>query len=133
MVHREIKEVKSLTLPEVVERLEHRKQMGPLGYEQQSTYEYAQRFSVVDRDVARQVVEKLVSEFGLTEDVAVDMVNVFPEYKSTVKAIISRDRTLSVDDETIGRILSYLQEVREMYSGEKDKKSSKKGKKKNEE
>ena len=69
---------KKLTLPQVQKLLES---MGEenLDQFQRRTFDYVSKFSKVDAEVAEKLVEKLVTEFDLEEEEAVQIINCMPK------------------------------------------------------
>lgn len=77
MSERELSE-KKLTLPQV------KKELAALGEEtldqfQRRTFDYVSKFSKIDEAAVEGLLERLVKEFGLDEDEAVQVVNCAPE------------------------------------------------------
>jgi len=79
---------KMLTLPQVKKLLES---MGEenLDQFQRRTLDYLSKFSKVDVDVAEKLLEKLVSEFGLDEYEAVQIVSCMPKSVEELRVFLT--------------------------------------------
>ena len=53
---------------------------------QRWTYDYVNKFSKIDRKQAQRLVSELVSECGLTEEEAVEVVNILPSSLEEIRA-----------------------------------------------
>jgi len=100
-----------LTIPEVKELLEE------LGFEAGGdffvrAYDYAEKFSKLEAGKARELVEKLVQDFGLTEREAVQLVNCMPETIDELRTFLSGHKVF-ISSETMKAILALLDEYRQ--------------------
>lgn len=103
---------KNLTIPQVKKLLES------LGEEnldqfQRRTLDYASKFSKVDAEVAEKLVEKLVGEFGLEEEEAVQIVNCMPKSIGELKVFIAGGRKI-IETSKLESILNLLDEHRKL-------------------
>jgi DNA-directed RNA polymerase subunit F len=101
---------KNLTLPEV------RKLLESIGEEnldqlQRRTFDYASKFSKVDAEVAESLVKRLVKDFGLDEEEAVQIVNCLPITFDELRVFLASGRKI-VDASTLKTITSLLSEHR---------------------
>ncbi len=101
---------KKLTLPEV------RKQLESIGEEnldqlQRRTYDYVSKFSKVEADQARVLVERLISEFGLEEEEAVQIVNCMPKSADELRGFLASGRKI-IDASMLRTIVGILDENR---------------------
>ncbi|MEM2971611.1 MAG: RNA polymerase Rpb4 family protein [Candidatus Bathyarchaeia archaeon] len=103
---------KRLTLPEVKELLEF---MGEenLDQFQRRTLDYAAKFSKVDASAARQLVEKLVGEFGLDEEEAVSIVNCMPKTIEELRVFLAGGRKI-IETSKLEAIVNFLNENRKL-------------------
>jgi len=76
---KKILEEKILTLPEVKEILEKYGSEETFSYIQKITHSYVTKFSKIPADKARELLDKLTSEFNVPPEVAVQIVNALPE------------------------------------------------------
>ena len=87
MSERELSE-KKLTLPQV------KKELAALGEEnldqfQRRTFDYVSKFSKIDEAAVEGLLERLVKEFGLDEDEAVQVVNCAPESVDELRVFLA--------------------------------------------
>ncbi|MEM3695325.1 MAG: RNA polymerase Rpb4 family protein [Candidatus Bathyarchaeia archaeon] len=101
---------KKLTIPQVKKILES---MGEenLDQFQRRTYDYVSKFSKIDADVAEKLVEKLVSEFGLEEDEAVQVVNCAPKSVEELRVFLAGGRKI-IETSKLEAIIGLLNEYR---------------------
>ena len=87
MSERELSE-KKLTLPQV------KKELAAMGEEnldqfQRRTFDYVSKFSKIDEAAVEGLLERLVKEFGLDEDEAVQVVNCAPETVDELRVFLA--------------------------------------------
>lgn len=101
---------KKLTIPQVKKVLES------LGEEnmdqfQRRTYDYVSKLSKMDAETAEKLVEKLVTEFGLDEDEAVQVVNCVPKSVEELRIFLAGGRKI-IETSKLEAIISLLNEQR---------------------
>lgn len=104
MIGKELVSSKPVTLPEageIVQSIE-----GEPTYEQKATLEYVKRVAHVDAAKAREAVQKLV-EAGLSEELAVKIVNVWPKDKTDLYVVLAKEE--GVTEDLYDKILEILQ------------------------
>lgn len=74
-----------ITLPDVKEILET-KQVDEMDQIQRWTYDYVNKFSKIKGKDAQKLVGELVGECGLTEEEAVEVVNILPSSLEEIRA-----------------------------------------------
>lgn len=74
---------------------------------QRRTLDYILKFSRLDPEKARSIVKKLIDEIGLTEEEAIELVNVMPSSVEEVRAFTMSWRKL-IPSEKLEKILSIL-------------------------
>jgi DNA-directed RNA polymerase subunit F len=74
-----------IALPDVKEILEAKK-VDEMDQIQRWTYDYVNKFSKITRKQAQKLVSELVSECGLTEEEAVEIVNILPTTLEEIRA-----------------------------------------------
>ena len=74
-----------ITLPDVKEILETRK-IDEMDQIQRWTYDYVKKFSKITRKQAQKLVSELVSQCGLTEEEAVEVVNILPSSLEEIRS-----------------------------------------------
>lgn len=109
MARKAIKE-RSITIPQVKETLED------LGAErldqfQRRSLDYAAKMSKVDSSMAETLVNKLVDQFELEEEEAVQIINCLPESIQEIRVFLSSGRRI-VEASKLERILAFLDEHR---------------------
>ncbi|MGB9713484.1 MAG: RNA polymerase Rpb4 [Candidatus Bathyarchaeales archaeon] len=103
---------KNLTLPEVKKILES------LGEEnldqfQRRTYDYVSKFSKVEAEDAIKLVGALVSEFGLEEEEAIQIVNCMPESVEELRVFLAGGRKI-IETSKLEAIVKLLNEHRKL-------------------
>ncbi|MFP3263711.1 MAG: RNA polymerase Rpb4 [Nitrososphaeria archaeon] len=73
------------------------------------TLDYLNKFSKVDGRTARRIVDRLVSEAGLSEEEAVEVTNILPRTIEELRALANGWRRM-VRTETLEKILSVISE-----------------------
>jgi DNA-directed RNA polymerase subunit F len=101
---------KNLTLPQVKKLLESIGEEN-LDQFQRRTFDYVSKFSKVDVKVAEGLVERLVKEFGLDDEEAVQIVNCLPLTVDELRVFLASGRKI-VDASTLKTIASLLSEHR---------------------
>lgn len=74
-----------ISLPDVKEILEGKK-VDEMDQIQRWTYDYVNKFSKITRKQAQKLVSELVSQCGLTEEEAVEIVNILPTTLEEIRA-----------------------------------------------
>ncbi|MFH0927512.1 MAG: RNA polymerase Rpb4 family protein [Candidatus Micrarchaeota archaeon] len=100
------------TLAHVKKILGDRSADPDFGYEQQTCLDYANSFCKLGEEDARQLVESLATVEGLMPDAAIKIADILPSCKSTVLAIIAKDK-VSLDDAAISSILELVKKASE--------------------
>ena len=103
---------RKLTLPNV------KKTLDSIGEEnldqlQRRTLDYVAKFAKVDADAADKIVVKLVNEFGLDENEAVQVVNCMPRTVDELRVFLAGGRKI-IDVSTLKAIISLLDEHRKL-------------------
>jgi DNA-directed RNA polymerase subunit F len=101
---------KRLTLPEVKKSLES---MGEenLGQFQRRTLDYVSKFAKVDAEAAQELVGKLVTDFSLEEDEAVQIVNCMPKSVEELRIFLAGGRKI-IEASKLEAVISLLDENR---------------------
>jgi len=109
MGKRELSESR-LTLPQVKKALES---VGEENMDQfqRRTLDYVSKFTKVDADVAAKLLEKLVNEFGLDENEAVQIVNCMPESVEELRVFLAGGRKI-IETAKLQAIVALLNESR---------------------
>ncbi len=99
-----------ITIPQVKETLE------AIGEErldqfQRRSLDYAAKFSKVDPSMAETLVNKLVEQFELEEEEAVQIINCMPESIQEIRVFLTSGRRI-MDTSKLERILAFLDEHR---------------------
>ena len=109
MSKRELSE-KKLTLPQVKKALESVGEEN-LDQFQRRTLDYVSKFAKVDAEVSEELLEKLVTEFGLDEDEAVEIVNCMPESVEELRVFLAGGRKI-IETAKLQAIVAFLNESR---------------------
>jgi len=99
-----------ITVPQVKETLE------AIGEEQlnqfqRRTLDYAAKFSKVNSDMAETLVDKLVKQFELEEEEAVQIANCMPESIQEIRVFLAGGRRM-METSKLERMLAFLDEYR---------------------
>ena len=99
-----------ITIPQVKETLE------AIGEErldqfQRRSLDYAAKFSKVDSGMAETLVNKLVEQFELEEEEAVQIINCMPESIQETRVFLTSGHRI-MDTSKLERILAFLDEYR---------------------
>ena len=95
-----------ITLPQVKEILEGVKS-DDMDQIQRWTYDYVGKFSKVDSKAAQQMVKQIVEQCGLTEEEAVEVVNLLPTSVEELRAFTFGWKKLILSDK-LEKILDIL-------------------------
>ncbi|MCJ7718991.1 RNA polymerase Rpb4 family protein [Candidatus Bathyarchaeota archaeon] len=103
---------RKLTLPNV------KKTLDSIGEEnldqlQRRTLDYVAKFAKVDADAADKIVERLVNEFGLDENEAIQVVNCMPRTVDELRVFLAGGRKI-IDVSTLKAIIGLLDEHRKL-------------------
>ena len=109
-VSREALKERPMTIPQVKETLE------AIGEEkldqfQRRSLDYAAKFSKVDSDMVETIVSKLVEQFELDKEEAVQIVNCMPESIQEIRVFLASGRRI-METSKLERILAFLTEYR---------------------
>jgi DNA-directed RNA polymerase subunit F len=109
MSERELSE-KKLALPQV------KRELAALGEEnldqfQRRTFDYVSKFSRIDEVAVEGLLERLVAEFGLDEDEAVQVVNCAPESVDELRVFLAGGRKI-IETAKLEAIVALLNESR---------------------
>lgn len=99
-----------ITVPQVKETLE------AIGEErlnqfQRRTLDYAAKFSKVDSDMVETLVNRLVKQFELEEEEAVQIINCMPESIQEIRVFLAGGRRM-METSKLERMLAFLDEYR---------------------
>ena len=105
-------EEKKLTIPQVKKLLES---MGEenLDQFQRRTLDYISKFSKLDADNAEKLVEKLVTEFDLENEEAVQIVNCMPKSVEELRVFLAGGRKI-IEASKLEAIVKLLDENRKV-------------------
>jgi len=109
MGKRELSENK-LTLPQVKKALESVGEEN-LDQFQRRTLDYVSKFSKMDEAAAERLLERLVKEFGLEEDEAVQVINCAPESVDELRVFLAGGRKI-IETSKLEAIVNLLDESR---------------------
>lgn len=97
-----------VSISEVQEILEEREKDGALGYEQTLAFDYAKKFNKLSKSEANKMKKEL-EEMGLSERLALKMVEIMPIDASQVKLILAMDKSRApTEDETVNKLIEVV-------------------------
>jgi DNA-directed RNA polymerase subunit F len=103
---------KMLTLPEVKKSLESIGEEN-LDQFQRRTLDYVSKFSKVEAEASQKLVERLVKEFGLEEEEAVQVVNCMPKSVEELRIFLAGGRKI-IETSKLETIIALLDENRKL-------------------
>jgi DNA-directed RNA polymerase subunit F len=103
---------KMLTLPEVKKSLESIGEEN-LDQFQRRTLDYVSKFSKVEAEASQKLVERLVKEFGLEEEEAVQVVNCMPKSVEELRIFLAGGRKI-IETSKLETIIAVLDENRKL-------------------
>ena len=109
MARKALKE-RTITVPQVKEALESIGE-DQLDQFQRRSLDYATKFSKVDSKSVDSVLNKLVEEFEVDEEEAVQIVNAMPESIQEIRVFLSGGRKI-IETSKLEKILDFLNEHR---------------------
>jgi DNA-directed RNA polymerase subunit F len=101
-----------LTLPQVKKTLEALGEAN-LDQFQRRTFDYVSKFSKIDEKAAQKLVKKLVDEFGLDEDEAVEILNCMPKTVDELRVFLAGGRKI-IETSKLEAIVALLEENRKL-------------------
>ena len=104
----EIVKKQMITLPEVREILS-KQDVESMDQIQRWTYDYVSKFAKIEPKVAKKMKQELISQCGLTEEEAVEIVNVIPKSLPELRSFTFGWKKLILS-ETLGKILKVIDE-----------------------
>ena len=104
----EIVKKQMITLPEVREILS-KQDVESMDQIQRWTYDYVSKFAKIEPKVAKKMKQDLISQCGLTEEEAVEIVNVLPKSLPELRSFTFGWKKLILS-ETLEKILKVINE-----------------------
>ena len=98
-----------VSLPEVVSIFNKRKKAGELNYLQRIAQEHAQRSSKIAGRKAKTLIKQLMTEFELSEPIAISIVNFIPETIDEMRVYI-QDASRVYSTEEVEKMIELLKE-----------------------
>lgn len=93
MLGRKVEKVRPVLLAEVRQILEQRLGEPDFGYEQQTSLDYARKFSKLTLEDANKLYQELSEEFpSLKPETIIKLVDILPKHASTILAILAKER-----------------------------------------
>lgn len=103
---------KNLTISQVKKLLEAKGEEN-LDQFQRRTFDYVSKFSKIEAEAAEKLVGKLVKEFGLEEEEAVQIVNCMPESVEELRVFLAGGRKI-IETSKLEAIVDLLDEHRKL-------------------
>ena len=104
----EIVKKRMISLPEVKEILSEGNPES-LDQIQRWTFDYVSKFAKVDHEVAKKMKQRMIKECNLTEDEAVEIINICPKSMSELRSFTFGWKKLILS-ETLEKILKIIKE-----------------------
>ena len=109
MIGKEIIETEPISGAEVKKVLEDFSEENELNYEQNLTLNHLSRFKRYSLEDSEEIIEKLQTEFGLRQRVAVHIVDLVPKDLADLRLIFAKEPT-KVDNDEMKKILELLEQ-----------------------
>ncbi|MBN1328985.1 MAG: hypothetical protein JXA54_05885 [Candidatus Heimdallarchaeota archaeon] len=106
---KEIINKEPVSLPEVVAIFNKRKKNGELNYLQRIALEHAQKSSEMNGKQARTLIKKMMTDFELSENIAINIINFMPETLDELRVFL-QDASKTYTKEDVEKILNLLRE-----------------------
>lgn len=108
MIGKSTGEGKLTSISEAEGILEQRQKEGELGYEQKLVYEYAKKFNKLSKGDAKKL-QKELEDMGLSERLALKVVEIMPIDASQLKLILAMDKSRApTEDETVAKMMEIV-------------------------
>jgi DNA-directed RNA polymerase subunit F len=108
MIGKTTGEGKLTSISEVQEILEDRQKDGDLGYEQTLAFDYAKKFNKLTKGESKKM-QKELEELGLSEKLALKVVEIMPMDASQMKLILAMDKSrLPTEEETVTKLMAVV-------------------------
>ena len=104
----EVVKKQMITLPEVREILS-KQDIESMDQIQRWTYDYVSKFAKIEPKVAKKMKQELISQCGLTEEEAVEIVNVLPKSLPELRSFTFGWKKLILS-ETLEKVLKVIDE-----------------------
>ena len=104
----EVVKKQMITLPEVKEILS-KQDVESMDQIQRWTHDYVSKFAKIEPKVAKKMKQELISQCGLTEEEAAEIVNVLPKSLPELRSFTFGWKKLILS-ETLGKILKVIDE-----------------------
>jgi DNA-directed RNA polymerase subunit F len=90
---------KPLTISEAMRILQQRSEESELSYWQRVAYEHAMQNARIEPEESREILEKLLKEFDLSELSAFTIANILPPSPEELKDILQKEPKMLTDSE----------------------------------
>ena len=104
---KEIRNKRPISIPEAMEKLLRRENEAEPSYLQRVALEHAMTFSRVIPMAARFLIKKLQEDYGLKENAAYTIVNVFPEIKEELELVL-QNVNVTLSDAKVEEIMELI-------------------------
>ena len=104
----EVVKKRMISLPEVKEILS-KENVDSMDQIQRWTYDYVSKFSKIEPKAAKKMKDELINQCGLTEEEAVEIVNILPKSLPELRSFIFGWKKLILS-ETLEKILKIINE-----------------------
>jgi DNA-directed RNA polymerase subunit F len=96
---RDVLDKKPLTISEAMRILQQRSEESELSYWQRVAYEHAMQNARIEPEESREILEKLLKEFDLSELSAFTIANILPPSPEELKDILQKEPKMLTDSE----------------------------------
>lgn len=111
MLGKKREDIKPVSLAEAKDILEKRSKEADFGYEQQTSFDYVNQHCKLKYEDAKEL-EKKLSEFeDLSQESMVKVIDLLPEFKSSLNVLLTKDR-LKLSDDQVDKIMDLVKEYR---------------------
>ena len=111
MIGKKTIQTRPAALGEVAEILSERKGDGELGFEQQATLEYSQKFAKLTADKAKKLSAELAKLEKVSPDAAAKIADLLPKKRGELSLVFAKER-YSLTDKDLEEIMSVVEKYR---------------------
>jgi DNA-directed RNA polymerase subunit F len=111
MLGKKREDSKSISLAQAKDILQKRSKEADFGYEQQTSLDYVNQHCKLKLEDAAELEQKLDEIAQLSPESSSKVIDLLPEFKSTLNILLTKDR-VGITDEQVDKILDLIKEYR---------------------
>lgn len=115
---REVLGKKPITIAEAMASLQQRSEESELSYWQRVAFEHAMHHARIEPQESREIVAKLIKNFGISELSAFTIANILPTTQEELKDLLQKDPMI-LSNAVAKKIFEYIKPLVDKYSKDK--------------